>query len=109
MNDPLQNGASFNNSGFSYQDINTYVSEKALYGNIAACHDGTAYYVEGNIKDFITGTSFTDADLFDDILSELRKDIKSGNIKTYQFSTLKEERCCERMAQSYCEKYEVIK
>lgn len=96
------------NRGFSYTDINTFVTEKALYGNVAACHNGKAYYVEQNIKAFETGSAFTDADLFDDIVSVLRSDMKSGKIEMYQFSALKEERCCERMAQTYFKKYEVI-
>lgn len=96
------------NKGFSYTDINTFVTQKALYGNIAACHNGKAYYAEQNIKAFETGSAFTDADLFDDIVSTLRSDMKSGKIETYQFSTLKEERCCERMAQLYFKRYEVI-
>jgi hypothetical protein len=96
------------NRGFSYSDINTFVTEKALYGNIAACHNGKAYYVEQNIKSFETGSAFTEADLFDDIVSALRSDMKSGKIETYQFSAFKEERCCERMAQQFFKKYEVI-
>ncbi len=96
------------NRGFSYTDMNTFVTEKALFANIAACHNGKAYYVEENIKKFVTGTAFTDADLFDDIISELRGQMKAGKIETYQFSTLKEARCCERIAQLYFKKYEVI-
>lgn len=96
------------NRGFSYTDINTFVSEKALYGNIAACHNGKAYYVEQKVKDFETGSAFTDADLFDDIVSALRSEMKNGNIEMYQFSSMKEERCCERIAQTYFRKYEVI-
>ena len=97
------------NRGFSYSDINTFVTEKALFGNVAAGHNGTAYYVENNIRKFETGSAFTDADLFDDIMSALRTEMKSGKIETYQFATLKEERCCKRMAELYFEKYEVIK
>ena len=96
------------NRGFSYTDINTFVTEKTLYGNIAACHNGKAYYVEKNIKDFETGSSFTDADLFDDIISTLRSEMRSGKIEMYQFATLKEERCCERMAKLYFQRYEVF-
>lgn len=96
------------NRGFSYSDINTYVTEKALYGNIAACHNGRIYYVEKNIKPFVTGSSFTDADLFDDVITRLRIDMKNGKIEPYQFATLKEELCCEQMALTYFEKYEVI-
>ncbi len=96
------------NRGFSYVDINTFVTEKALYANIAACHNGKAYCLEECIKGFETGTSFTEADLFEDIINELREELNSGNIFTYQFSTLKEERCCERIAQTYFKKYEVI-
>ena len=84
------------------------MSEKALYGNIAACHNGKAYYVEQKVKDFETGSAFTDADLFDDIVSALRSEMKNGNIEIYQFSSMKEERCCERIAQTYFRKYEVI-
>lgn len=97
------------NRGFSYSDINTFVTEKALFGNVAAGHNGTAYYVENNIRKFETGSAFTDADLFDDIMSALRTEMKSGKIETYQFAALKEERCCKRMAELYFEKYEVIK
>lgn len=96
------------NKGFSYSDMNTFVTEKSLLGNVAACHNGKAFYVENNIKSFETGTAFTDADLFEDIISALRSDMRSGKIETYQFATLKEERCCERMAQLYFERYEVI-
>lgn len=96
------------NKGFSYTDINTFVTEKALFGNIAACHNGKAYYVENNIKPFVTGTAFTDADLFEDIITKLRADMKSGKIESYQFATMKEELCCEQMARTYFEKYEVL-
>lgn len=96
------------NRGFSYTDINTFVTEKSLFGNVAACHNGKAFYVENNIRDFETGSAFTDAELFDDIISTLRADMRSGKIETYQFAALKEERCCERMAQLYFERYEVI-
>ena len=64
--------------------------------------------MEQNIKSFETGSAFTEADLFDDIVSALRSDMKSGKIETYQFSAFKEERCCERMAQQFFKKYEVI-
>lgn len=96
------------NKGFSYTDINTFVTEKALFGNIAACHNGKAYYVENNIKPFVTGTAFTDADLCEDVISKLRADMKSGKIEPYQFATMKEELCCEQMARTYFEKYEVL-
>lgn len=96
------------NRGFSYSDLNTFVTQMALLGNIAACHNGKMFYVGNNIKKFETGSSFTDADLFDDITSVLRAELKSGKIETYQYAMLKEERCCERMAQLYFEKYEVI-
>lgn len=69
------------NRGFSYSDINTFVTEKALFGNVAAGHNGTAYYVENNIRKFETGSAFTDADLFDDIMSALRTEMKSGKSK----------------------------
>lgn len=96
------------NRGFSYTDINTYVTQDALYANIAACHNGKVYLVEDNIKQFETGTSFTDADLFTDIVDQLRVDMKNGNITIAEFSSQKEEKCCEEMAKAYFRKYEVI-
>lgn len=97
-----------NNKGFSYYDMNTYLMQESLKANIAACHSGKSYLIANRIKAFEYGSSWEAADTYADIVNKLKEELNTGKISMSEFSTRKEELCCERMAKEYFSIYEVI-
>lgn len=96
------------NKGYSYGDMGTYLTNDQLYANVAACHDGRAHIITKKIKEMSQGNPYSEVEQYTEIIDELRKQLKEGKIEPYEFARLKEERCCEKLAEDYFEKYEVI-